>query len=211
MRPALIVAATTVAFVMSGCAPGGGGVTPAPEPTVSVSPEEPTPTAVVISLEGLTVVDQDGEAIEATRFDDPAPVLFLLDELLGSTPEPEEFPEFDTTSYSWGDDLTFSTRGTDYSWVRLNVDELGGLPVQTSAGIHVGSSRDDLLAQDVYDPDYDFDGDGFSDFYGIEPVTNDDYESLSFPGQPGTDYIEVQLEGDTVSSISSPSNDYTDV
>ena len=43
------------------------------------------------------------------------------------------------------------------------------------------------------------------------PVTNNDYESLSFPGQPGTDYIEAQLAGDTVSTLASPSNDYTDV
>lgn len=206
----ILIAAAALTLVLAGCAPQAspGGTT---DPTPSDTTAAPEPTAVILSLEGLTLVDQDGEALEATRFDDPQPVLVLLDELLGSTPDPEEFPEYDTTTYSWGEDLVFSTRGEDYSWVRVNVAEIGGLPVRTAAGIQVGSSRDDLLAQDVYDPKYDFDEDGFSDFYGLEPVTNDEYESLSLPGQPGTDFIEVQLQGDAVSSMSSPSNDYTDV
>ena len=211
MRTA-IVAALAVTLALAGCAPTGGSTDPTagPKPTETVVPE-PVPTAVVLSLDGLAVVDQDGEPLEATQFSDPEPVLTLLGELLGSTPDPEENPDYGTTTYMWGDDVTFGTTGPDYSWVRLNVTELGGLPVQTAAGIHVGSSRDDLLAQDVYDPEYDFDSDGFSDFYGLEPVTNNDYESLSFPGQPGTDYIEVQLQGNAVSSLSAPSNDYTDV
>jgi hypothetical protein len=206
----LIIGLAAAALVLTGCAPGGGTTpTTGPEPTETTA--TPEPAAVILSLEGLTLVDTNGDTLEATQFSDPEPVLSLLDELLGSTPDPEEYPEFDTTAYSWGDDLTFSTRGEDYSWVRINVAELGGLPVQTAAGIHVGSSRDELLAQDVYDPQYDFDEDGYSDFYGVEPVTNNDYESLSFPGQPGTDFIEAQLQGDTVSTLASPSNDYTDV
>lgn len=208
----LLIGLAAAALVLTGCAPGGGTTptTSAPEPT-ETSIETPEPAAVIISLEGLTLVDTNGDTLEATQFTDPEPVLSLLGELLGSTPDPEEYPEYGTTTWMWGDDVTFGTSGEDYSWVRLNVADLGGLPVQTAAGIHVGSSRDDLLAQDVYDPDYDFDSDGFSDFYGIEPVTNNDYESLSFPGQPGTDYIEAQLVGDQVSSLQSPSNDYTDV
>ncbi|HTL41439.1 MAG TPA: hypothetical protein VL294_08190 [Pseudolysinimonas sp.] len=207
----LIIGLAAAALVLTGCAPGGGtSPTTDPVPTETTI-ETPEPAAVILSLEGLTLVDTNGDTLEATQFSDPQPVLALLDELLGSTPDPEVYPEYDTTAYSWGDDLTFSIRGEDYSWVRVNVAELGGLPVQTAAGIQVGSSRDDLLAQDVYDPQYDFDTDGFSDFYGLEPVTNNDYESLSFPGQPGTDYIEAQLQGDTVSTLASPSNDYTDV
>jgi hypothetical protein len=208
--PRLLVALAAAALVLTGCAPGPGTPTSAPTPTQSGT-ETSEPAALVLSLDGLTLVDTNGDALEATRFDDPEPVLALLGEVLGSTPDPEEFPESETTSYAWGDDVTFNVRGTDYSWVRVNVPELGGLPVTTATGIGIGSSRDDLLAQDVYDPQYDFDEDGFSDFYGLEPVTNNDYESLSFPGQPGTDFIEVQLQGDQVSSMSSPSNDYTDV
>jgi hypothetical protein len=209
MRSRAVFAALALTVALAGCATAGGGPTaePTPEPT---TPAEPTPAAVIVSLEALTVVDESGEALEATRFDDPEPVLALLGELLGSTPEPDEYPEVGITSYDWGD-AVFVVSGPDYSSVRVNVAVLGGLPVQTPAGIGVGSSRDDVLAEEVYDPEFDVDGDGFSDFYGLEPVTNPDYPSLNLPGQPGTDFIEVQLEGDRVSSLRSPSNDYTDV
>jgi hypothetical protein len=35
--------------------------------------------------------------------------------------------------------------------------------------------------------------------------------SLTFPGEPGTAFVEVQLIGDSVSVLRSPSNDYSDV
>jgi hypothetical protein len=210
MRSPLVIAAIAFTLVLAACAPTGGGTTdPDPDPTVTV-PETPTATAVVISLTGLDIVDQNGEPLEATRFDDPEPVLFLLGELLGSTPEPTEYPEFGTTTYDWGDVL-LGLNGEDYSWVRVDVAELGGLPVQTTDGIQVGSPRADVEALAPYDSGYDSDGDGASDSYGVEAVTNPEYESLSIPGEQGTDFVEVYMAGDSVEWIRSPSNDYSDV
>lgn len=207
-----LLAPAALLLALAGCAPGGGtGGTNAPSPDPTPAPEEPTASAIVLSLEGLATVDQDGEPLEAVRFDDAPPVLVLLTELLGEEPEEEYFADYGTTTYSWGEDVQLWTNEEDFSRLSLEVAELGGLPVATTDGITIGSTRDEVLALDPYDGEYDVDGDGDSDFLGLEPVANPEYESLSFPGQPGTDFIEVQLEDDLVSSLRSPSNDYTDV
>jgi len=126
-------------------------------------------------------------------------------------PEPEEHAEFGTTGYAWGEDVVFVENEAGFSSVRISAPTIGPLPVRTADGITIGSTREEVLATGPYDGDYDVDGDGDSDFYGLEPVVNPDYESLNLPGQPGTDFIEVQLEDDLVSSLRAPSNDYTDV
>jgi hypothetical protein len=211
--PRLLIGIAVIALALSACAPGTVAVPPT-EPTTAetetASPGPATPAAVIVSLEGLTLVDGDGNPLEQTQFTDPDPVLALLSELLGSTPVPTENPDYGTKVWQWPD-IQFGTTGPDYSWVFIQTADLGGLPLQTIDGIHVGSNRDDVLALDPYDSGYDEDGDGQADLLGIEHVTNPDYESLSLPGNPGTDFIEVDLEGDTVTTLRSPSNDYSDV
>jgi hypothetical protein len=95
--------------------------------------------------------------------------------------------------------------------VRAEVAQLGDLPLQTSDGIHVGSSLADVEALGHDDSGYDGDGDGTSDVLGLEQETNPSYDSLSHPGQPGTDYVEVQIAAGAVTVVRSPSNDYSDV
>jgi hypothetical protein len=207
----ILVALSATTLLLSGCAASAGALPadPASDPTQTSAP--PETAALVVSLEGVTAVDADGETLETDRFDDGQAVLSLLGTTLGSTPEPEKNPDNDLAVYSWGDDLTLWVVGSDFARVRVNAAEVDGVPIRTEDGIQVGSSRDDLLALDVYDPKQDFDGDGYSDFYGLEAAENPDHESLADAGQPGTDYVQVELDGTEVAWILSPSNDYTDL
>ncbi|HEX7835525.1 MAG TPA: hypothetical protein VF479_08675, partial [Pseudolysinimonas sp.] len=98
-----------------------------------------------------------------------------------------------------------------FSWLRAEVSDLGGLPLQTTDGIQIGSTRAEVAALAPFDGAYDMDGDGTSDLFGLEQQTVPGTESLSFPGQPGTAFVEVQLDGDTVTVLRAPSNDYSDL
>ena len=165
---------------------------------------------VTLSLDGIVVQDAAGTTLQTSAFTDPDATLALLVSLTGTTPMPTEYPDFGSTTWEWPG-LLFGRTSEDFSWLRSESAEIGGLPLQTAAGIQVGSSRGDVILQSPYDGNYDMDGDGESDLYGLEQRTNDEYESLEFPGLPGTEFIEVQLDGDVVSVLRAPSNDYSDV
>ncbi len=97
------------------------------------------------------------------------------------------------------------------AWIRLLSADIAGLPVSTSEGIHVGSTRDEVLALTHVETTYCGDGDGKPDSLGVEPRTVPGTESLSHPGQEGTDYIRLAFTGDVVTAISSPSSDWQDI
>jgi len=211
MKPFRLLGLAALILVLAGCAPGiPTGPTAAPTPSVTDSPEPSEPSAVILSLDGITVQDQAGATLESSTFDDPDATLALLGSLLGSTPTPTEYPEFGSRTYEWPGVL-FGVASEEFSWLRSEAAELGGLPLQTADGIHVGSTRAEVAALSPFDGQYDMDGDGTSDLFGLEHETVPGTQSLSFPGQPGTAYVEVQLEGDAVSVLRAPSNDYSDV
>jgi hypothetical protein len=168
----------------------------------------PTPTALVLSLDALTVRDQDGAALESAPLADPDAAIALVSSLTGVTPEPEDQGKFGM-SYEWPE-ITLNVNFSATS-VRVMSATVAGLPVSTSQGIHVGSSRSDVIALDPFVEEYDGDGDGLPDLYGLEPVSVPEHESLSHPGNPGTDYITVFMSGDTVVSLGAPGGDYRDI
>lgn len=208
------LAATVLALALAACAPTGGGTTtdpvPVPTPTVTVTPADPVPTAVILSLTGIDVVDENGATLEAATFDNPDAGLALLSELLGSTPEPSVNPDYGTSVWTWGG-IQFGSNGDSFSWLRSEQAELGGLPLQTAGGIHVGSSRADVEALSPFDMQYDQDGDGTSDVLGLDPEAVPGSESLTFPGHTGTAFVEADLEGNTVAVLRSPADDFSDV
>ena len=213
MRLTVLAAAIAVTLTLAGCAPQGTvEPTTDPVPTESVTPE-PQPAVVIMSLDGLTVQDDAGGTVESAEFTDPDAILDLLSELLGSTPEPTQYPEIGNQTYEWPGVLfgTGIEEPSDYSWVRAEVAQLGDLPLQTSDGIHVGSALADVEALGPFEVGYDGDGDGVSDELGLEQQANPAYESLGHPGEPGTDFVAVQIAAGAVTVVRSPSNDYSDV
>lgn len=178
--------------------------TPTPTPT----PEVPVASAVRLTLDRLVVLDQNGADLTAAGFADPDAVLALVEELTGSLPEPIDNRKFGML-YEWPEisvNLNFGIAS-----VRVTSPLVAGLPVSTSQGIHVGSSRAEVLALDPVVQNYDGDGDGLPDSFGLEPVAVPGTESLTYPGQTGTAYISVRMSGDSVAWIGAPGGDYLDV
>ncbi|NYF11581.1 hypothetical protein HDC94_002737 [Leifsonia sp. AK011] len=208
-----LVAAVAVVLLLAGCGPTAPQATPTPTPTPTIStpsptPEAPAPAALVLSLDALTLQDQNGAALESAPLADPDAAITLVSSLTGMTPDPEDNGKFGM-SYEWPEiRLTVNFSVTS---VRVMSATVAGLPVSTSQGIHVGSSRSDVVALDPFVQQYDGDADGLPDIYGLEPVSVPEHESLSNPGNPGTDYIAVFMSGDTVASLGAPGGDYRDI
>jgi hypothetical protein len=211
MKTPGLLGIVALVLVLAGCAPGiPTGPTAEPQPTESSTPEPSGPAAVVLSLDGIAVQDATGTVLQSATFEDPDAALALIGSLLGSTPTPTEYPEFGSRTYEWPGVL-FGVTSDEFSWFRSEAADLGGVPLQTTDGIHLGSTRAEVLALSPFDLEYDMDGDGTSDLLGLEHETVPGTMSLTFPGQPGTAFVEVQLVGDSVGVLRSPSNDYSDV
>jgi hypothetical protein len=211
MKPPRLLGLAALVLVLAGCAPGTPtGPTAGPEPTETVTPAPAEPSTLVLSLDGLAVQDDTGATLQSATFDDPDATLALLGEILGSTPTPTEYPEFGSKTYEWPGVL-FGVASEDFSWFRSEAADLGGLTLQTTDGIHLGSTRAEVTALSPFDLQYDMDGDGSSDLLGLEQETVPGTQSLNFPGQPGTAFVEVQLVSDSVTVLRAPSNDYSDV
>ncbi|MEP6477958.1 MAG: hypothetical protein ABJB03_01090 [Rhodoglobus sp.] len=180
-----------------------------PTPSVTASAAAPQPAVVVISLLGITVEDDAGATVESATFDDEQAMLALVTELEGSEPTLTDLSGKGLTLYDWPGlrlGIQFNS-----SWLLSEQADLGGLPLRTEEGIGVGSSRADVAALNPFDYGADADGDGVSDGFGLDPQTVPDTESLSLPGQVGTAFIGVGLQGDTVTTLRSPSGDYLDI
>ena len=204
-----LIAASVLLLALAGCAPTGGGTTDPttdPVPSETVTPEPaPQPDALVLGVQGLTLVDGDGAPDRTVSREDVVGSVALLTELFG---DPAVDGSDFGTSYDWGD-----VSGGDSGWfnVRFDAAEFDGVVLRTSEGIQVGSSRDDVLALTTFDPEYDGDGDGLSDDLGLEPAEEPGTDSLTHPGNVGTSYIDAQFDSDIVTFLFAPAGDWRDV
>ncbi|MDH6181749.1 hypothetical protein M2152_001931 [Microbacteriaceae bacterium SG_E_30_P1] len=202
-----LLAVAAAVLLLAGCTATEATPTPStsataqstPSPTPMATPEAPTASAIVLSLAGLAVVDSAGEAIREAAFTDPDGVLSLLDELNDTEPGVTDFTPKGFTSYQWPD-VAVNVWAADTSVVVTSAT-IAGLPVRTADGVHVGSTRADVTQLLVFDVGYDEDGDGTSDWFGLEPVTVD----------KGTEYIGVGITGDTVTKLRAPDSDFRDI
>lgn len=167
------------------------------------------PSALVLSLSSLAVLDQDGMPLQEIPFTDPDGMIGYFTGLFGADPVITDLSPKGIMKYEW-EGVRVSTR---YSMANLSFSapDIAGLPARTAEGVHVGSSRGDVLALPHYEGLYDADGNGSVDWFGLQPREAPGTESLTYPGQPGTEFVGIDLVGDTVSTISAPSNDFGDV
>ena len=211
--PRLLAVLVAAGLLLAGCA-DGPEPTPTPTPVASESPsptptaEESTASAIVVSLDSITVRDQNGVELRSATFDGPDATLALVSDLLGSTPEPVDNRQFGMF-YEWPEITVVVNFGT--SSVTVSSPTVAGLPISTGQGIHVGSSRAEVEALAPFTGTYDGDGDGLPDILGLEQVAVPEFDSLTYPGQPGTAYIRVTVNGQEVTSIGGPSGDYLDI
>ena len=207
-----------LAVLLSGCT--GATTASAPQTATPTATPTPTPTptptaaALIVSLDGLSVVDAAGNTLDSALFSAGLETIAFVSKYEGSDPTiNDSLSPKGIRQFAWPD-VDCSTQGANDrapAFCRVHVAELAGIPVRTKDGIRVGSTRDDVLALKPVDNGYDGDGDGKSDSLGIEQQTMPDTQSLSFPGQPGTAYVSVGFAGDTVASLSAPAGDFYDI
>jgi hypothetical protein len=209
----VLVVLSAIVLLLTGCAPtadqpvasptASATATPTPTPT----PSEPQPSAVLVSLDDLTVVDAEGAPLSSVPLSEPDLLIDFLTQLEGAAPTVVDNRKFGM-SYTWaGASVVVNF---ELAFFRATAPTIGGFPVVTSQGIKIGSTQAEVLALGPVDPGYDGDGDGQSDYLGLEARVRPGSESLVTPGQEGIDYIEVTFTGDLVSSISL-GNDWYDV
>jgi hypothetical protein len=193
-----------------------------PSPTESVAPGAamPEPATLLIGLDVIQVLTDDDSVVEEGTYSDGVGLIALLTNAFGAAPVTEFTggTAYPVTAYRWGGGEVVVRIGGPYgddtysdAWLVVEVPEYAGLSIRNYNGITVGSARAEVLALAPYDPFYDSDGDGASDFLGIEQRSVPGVESLSRPGEPGSEFVEVDFEGDTVTAIRTPSSDYHDV
>lgn len=166
-------------------------------------------------------LDLDGIAFtkagvtEHHSFDEPEALLSFIEDITAVPRSGEDFEdmwgqgEVWGTTYRW-DEITVNVWKDGPASVAVLATTIGGIPVHTASGIAVGSTRDEVLAMGGWD-EWDADGDGQADYLGVDWQEVNGVESLSRPGQPGREFILVELDGDVVTEMQSPSNDFSDI
>jgi len=187
------------------------GLTALPAP--SHADEQGPPPTLVVSLTGL-VYSADGDEHRAT-FDDPAEILDVVALAAGPIPAGVAVPPYDgldleLTSYEWpGVAVTVNNDGSGSS-LSITSSHSGRTIIVTESGIAVGSSRADAVTAGAFD-EWDRDGDGVADLLGLDAVDVAGTESLVRPGTVGRQFVLLLMDGDVVSSIQVPGNDFADI
>lgn len=216
--PWLAVTLLPIALVLAACA--GEDVAPGPPPTSAPTesatsspapPPAPTPDALVIAVDGLTLLNGDGSSAGTTSFADGAGTLAFLNDLLDAEPTVTRNPDgYEITSYDWGA-LSLSVIDGLGSQIVVRATEFEGLTLRTVEGVTVDDTRAEVASLGALDGGYDGDGDGASDFVQLSTRNVPGTDSLEKPGSVGVDYVMISFEGDDVVGIHAPANDYGDL
>ncbi|WP_201276579.1 hypothetical protein [Marisediminicola senii] len=190
--------------------------TPTPEPTPVAEPAPaPTPQSapiVTITLDDLSYGDPG--AITTVPFTQGNDLVVAIQSLTGSAPSVSDIED------PWGNGDIWGTR---YQWDGINVNvldgnatlristaTLGDSVILTAQGLAVGSTRADAVAAGAWD-DYDENDDQIADYLGIGSREIAGTESLGNPGAVGVEYLMLEMNGDVVSAIHAPANDFSDI
>lgn len=216
LAPALALAAA--AFLLIGCASAPSS-TSSTGPTTA--PSSPTPTAtaeiepqIVVSLDGIAVTDETGT--RNADFADPGTLLDLLEETSGELPDPEKvenLPGYDSdfVNYTWDGLRVFTDSAREApASVAITGPSLNGVPIVTEEGLAVGSTRQELLDAGAWGL-VDTDDPTTAEFVGLGGREVPGAESLTHPGSVGILYELFWFDGDVVTQIQVPSNDFSDL
>ncbi len=204
-----------VALTLVGCAPGlpddARPSTPATTPSATASAEAPTPverTTLVVGAESLSWASDAGTEVVDLRDGDG--LLALLEALTGTAAPIGTYDEMrQSTRYEW-DAVTVDVWDSGPCFLTFTAAAIGSAAVTTAAGLTVGSTRAQAVAAGAMD-EWDQDGDGVADYLTVDPIAVDDAESLVHPGTPGSVYVVLKMNGDTVAALTTPGNDFSDI
>ena len=133
------------------------------------------------------------------------------DEVVESEPDQEDYYLVGTMHYDWSAVHVFMGSAEDmtYASVSISAPQVGGVPVRTVEGISVGSSRGEAIAAGARDG-FDSDDDGVADELHIGRQEVPGTQSY-LTDDVGILFVNLRLEGDVVSSMSSAGNDFRDI
>jgi hypothetical protein len=186
--PALLL---VIGLILTGCAAPGPEPSPSSaEPSASATPAS-SPPASTSPLVTVTLGELAGEAPAVSDIEDP-----------------------------WGNGTSVGTR---FDWEGISVSlfdgfasvwvrspRVGEARVQTAEGVAVGSTRAQALAAGAWDS-WDEEGDGVAEWLGIGSREAPGTSSLRDPGSVGIEYVLLKVEGDVVTEIQAPANDFSDL
>ncbi|GAA5028875.1 hypothetical protein ACFQRL_06850 [Microbacterium fluvii] len=218
---ALVAAVMMTSLALTACTAVSPAASPSASDPAAGAPAVPSPTAsetvttavLVVSTTGVAV--QSGSAVEEIAYSDGAALVAAVTAASGIDPvvTEEDVPapyEGTVTTYDWGDGAVVMVGDGPGVSISVRRETLAGLPVSTPSGIAVGSDRADVLAAGglaISDEDQD----GTPEQLSVDPLDAAGTESLTSPGTVGTTFVLVILDGDTVSGIQAPGNDFADV
>lgn len=206
------------ALLLTGCASAAPVNVAGPSASATTPIETPTATpttagALSVGVDGVEFAE--GAESQSFPFDEPEPLLSLIEELTGEPRQGEDFEdpwgngEVVGAIYRW-DDISVSVMEEGPASVAVLAPTVGDVPIRTESGIAVGDAREAVLAAGGWD-EWDEDGDGVADNLGIDAQEVEGTQSLSRPGEIGREYVLVVVDDDVVSRVQSPANDFSDL
>lgn len=181
---------------------------PTPSATAEIEPQ------IVVSLDGIAVIDESGT--RNADFADPDAVLNLVGEVAGTLPEPEKVEdppgyEYGLVNYTWDGLKVFTdTEHEDPASVAITAPSLNGVPILTEEGVAVGSTREEIIEAGAW-PLVDAEDPHTAEFVGLGGRQVPGAESLNRPGSVGIIFTLFWFDGDVVKEIQVPSNDFSDI
>lgn len=214
-RDVSLLAAASAVLLLTGCtsAPSTGTPSAEPSPTSTQTPAVDE-GHLVVALDALTFTDATGS--ETAPYADPAAVIALLEKATGeqAAREAVENPpgyEMNLEKHTWeGLFLTASADGTGSASIGVTADEVAGIPVATAEGLAPGATREELLDAGAWTL-VDTEDAATAAHLGLGGAEVPGTVSLTHPGEVGKIFVLFVLEGDTVTQVQMPSNDFSDL
>ncbi|MCK2036225.1 hypothetical protein KZC51_08750 [Microbacterium sp. SSW1-49] len=213
--PLALTTALAAAVILAGCTTATPpSATPSATPPLSAAPTPEVVANLVVALDGISFTDASGTV--TASFDDGTALLALLQQATGELPEPEpiDAPDgygFTLVNYDWdGLRVTADESGDGPASIAVLAAEVDGIPVATTEGLAVGATRSELVDAGAWAL-VDEEDTATAEYLGLDGREVPDTISLTHPGSVGIEYLLFALDGDVVTQIQVPANDFSDI
>jgi hypothetical protein len=177
--------------------------TPTPSSTPTPAPTAARRAAIVVSVDGLTVVDADGATIEDLPYSDGHAIVDFFTAELGPQPETTPSPKYPSLVQRRWEHVVVSGSPDHRVSVWFDSPQVNDLTVRTASGITIGTTRTGALAAGAVEDPYD----GLRFDVQDAPGT----KALGATDEVGVNYVRLAIDADLVSNISAPGNNYSDL
>jgi len=212
-RPALAgsIALLALTFALGSCSSTSSSLGVADIAAVTKTSTPSLPPVEVVSAASVIVLTLDQATVEGGTAQDPLDYLATAVDgwrsALGADPTSTDViapTGWDTgvVAHEWPG-LRLLTPPDGPGWLSVTAAEVNGHPLRTAHGIGVGSTRAEALAAGAVA--------GYGDELRLDVREVPGTTSLQEAGRVGTEFISLEMSGDTVASLHVPANDFSDL